>query len=147
MKAFARRLEQLEARSIRTDAAQNDLARYDLQVAMMVIVAWNTGEWTEQDFPATAVARELGMTPSELKNAFNGGNSDIWRLTLKKLSIILVERGERPIIENGDPMIELPTAVDVLRKSRDALERLYAEVPQGLKSRHQMLMFLTDSLL
>jgi hypothetical protein len=147
MKAIIRRLEQLEAQSIRTDAAQNDLGRYDLQVAFMMIVALNAVEWTEQDCPATAISRAFGMTPSRLKSAFNGDDPDIWRLTLEKLSTLVAERGERPIIENCNSMNELPTAVDVLRKSRDVLERLYADVPYELKCRHHMLPFLMDSLL
>ena len=107
----------------------------------MVIVAFNAGKWTEQDCPATAVARALGLTPSQVKSACNRDNRrdwlDIWRVTLEKLSALVAERGGRPIVENGHSMLEMPAATDVLRNNRDILEQLYSEVPQQLKDRHQ----------
>jgi len=143
-------LELLEAKSARTDSDQSDLQWYNLQVAFMVIVAFNAGKWTEQDCPATAVARALWLTPSQVKSACNRDNRrdwlDIWRVTLEKLSALVAERGGRPIVENGHSMLEMPAATDVLRNNRDILEQLYSEVPQQLKDRHHMLPDLVDAL-
>jgi hypothetical protein len=144
------RLARLESQWVSTVADQKGLEWYEFKSAVMAIIAFHAGRLTPKDSLATALARALNVTASELKSALDPNNveaTDMWPLVLEKLNDLATARGGRPITENGSLIIERSRRDDHRRNDLEVFDELYGELPEGMKERQHLLLYLADYLL
>ena|SRR5271165_4570057 len=129
-----RRLARLEAKLGNGAASEVDMESYQVQLALMSIVCFHAGKLSAGESLESALDRALDMKHGKLKSAVKphiDDGPDVWALILEKLQTIISARCELPDI------VGRPSDLDVLGK-------LYAEIPDEMKTSHGLRPFLAD---